>query len=63
MDCWPTTPAQARLFDPRVFVDTTVGPLQAASLEDALFSSYPLTAAAADARLRWRPEQVVYVTP
>jgi transmembrane sensor len=60
---WPATPAEARLFDPRAFVDTAVGPLQAASLEDALFSSYPITAAAADARLRWRPEQVVYVTP
>jgi transmembrane sensor len=60
---WPATPAQARLFDPRAFVDTTVGALQGASLEDALISSYPITAAAADARLRWRPEQVVYVTP
>jgi ferric-dicitrate binding protein FerR (iron transport regulator) len=60
---WPTTPAQARLFDPRVFADTTVGPLQAASLEDTALSRYPLTAAAVDERLRWRPEPVIYVTP
>jgi ferric-dicitrate binding protein FerR (iron transport regulator) len=60
---WPATPAQARLFDPRAFADTSVGPLQAASLEDVLFSSYPITAAAADARLSWRPEEVVYVSP
>jgi transmembrane sensor len=60
---WPATPAEARLFDPRAFVDTAVGPLRAASLEDALFSSYPITAATAESRVRWRPEQVVYVTP
>jgi transmembrane sensor len=60
---WPDTPAQARLFDPRAFADITVGPLQAASLEDAAFSRYPLTAAAAGARLSWRPEPVLYVTP
>ena len=60
---WPTTPAQARLFDPRAFADSTVGPMQAASLEDAAISLYPITAAAADARLRWRPEPVLYVTP
>jgi ferric-dicitrate binding protein FerR (iron transport regulator) len=60
---WPTTPAQERLFDPGVFVDNTVGPLQAASIEDATFSRYPITAAAAEARLHWRPEPVLYVTP
>jgi len=60
---WPDTPAQARLFNPKVFADTTVGPLQAASLEDAAFSRYPLTAAAADARMSWRPEPVLYVAP
>jgi transmembrane sensor len=60
---WPATPAQARLFNPNAFTDTTVGPLQAASLDDAGFSRYPITAAAADARLRWRPEPVLYVTP
>jgi ferric-dicitrate binding protein FerR (iron transport regulator) len=60
---WPTTPAQARLFNPSAFADATVGPLQAASLEDAAISRYPLTAAAAEVRLRWRPEPVLYVTP
>lgn len=60
---WPATPAQARLFDPKVFADTTVGSLQAASLEDAVLSHYPITAAVADARLRWQPDQVLYVTP
>ncbi|HEY6454944.1 MAG TPA: FecR domain-containing protein [Steroidobacteraceae bacterium] len=60
---WPATPAQARLFDPKVFADTTVGSLQAASLEDAALSRYPITAAVADARLRWQPDQVIYVTP
>jgi transmembrane sensor len=60
---WPSTPAQARLFDPGAFADATVSSLQAASLEDATLSRYPITAAAADARLRWQPEQVVYVTP
>jgi transmembrane sensor len=60
---WPETPAQARLFDTRVFADATVGAMQAASLEDAVLSRYPITAAVADARLRWRPEPVLYVTP
>ncbi len=60
---WPTTPAQARLFDPKAFADTTVGSLQGASLEDAALSRYPITRAVADARLHWRPEPVIYVTP
>jgi hypothetical protein len=60
---WPATPAEARMFDPAVFVDTTVGPLQAALLEDQLISRYPITAENAHARLRWQPEAVVYVTP
>jgi ferric-dicitrate binding protein FerR (iron transport regulator) len=60
---WPATPAQARLFDPRVFDDTTVGALQAASLDDMVLSRYPISAALADERLRWQPERVIYVTP
>jgi transmembrane sensor len=60
---WPATPAQARLFDPKVFGDTTVGPLQAASVEDAALSRYPITADIAAARVRWRPEPVLYITP
>ena len=59
----PTTPAEARMFDPAVFVDTTVGPLQAALLEDQLISRYPITAANAHERLRWQPEEILYVTP
>jgi transmembrane sensor len=60
---WPTSPAEARMFDPAVFADTTVGPLQAALLEDQLISRYPITAANAHERLRWQPEDVVYVSP
>ena len=60
---WPNTPAEARLFDPDAFVDTTIGPLQAARLEDQTISRYPITAENARARLRWEPEQVIYVTP
>jgi len=60
---WPDTPAEARIFDPSIFLDTTVGPLQAALLENDAFSRYPVTAATAHARLRWRPEDVFYVTP
>jgi transmembrane sensor len=60
---WPSTPAEARLFDPDAFVDTTIGPLQAARLEDQTISRYAITAANARARLQWEPEQVIYVTP
>ena len=60
---WPDTPAEARLFDPDVFADTTVGPLQSAILEDQSISRYPITEANAHARLRWVPEEVIYVTP
>jgi hypothetical protein len=37
--------------------------LQAALLEDQLISRYPITAANAHARLKWQPEEVIYVTP
>ncbi len=60
---WPSTPAEARLFDPDAFVDTTVGPLQTARLEDQMISRYPITAQNARARLQWEPQQVIYVTP
>jgi transmembrane sensor len=60
---WPATPAEARLFNPQAFAATTVGPLQGASLEGMGINRYPLTVAAADARLQWRPEPVLYVTP
>jgi transmembrane sensor len=58
----PSTPAEARMFDPAVFADTTVGPLQAALLEDQLISRHPITAANAHERLRWQPEDIVYVS-
>ncbi|MEJ0008996.1 MAG: FecR domain-containing protein [Steroidobacteraceae bacterium] len=60
---WPDTPAEARIFDPSIFIDTTVGPLQAALLEQDALSRYPVTAANAQARLRWRPEDVFFITP
>jgi transmembrane sensor len=60
---WPTTPAEARLFDPAVFVDTTVGPLQAALLEDQIIDRHSITAANAQALLRWQPPEIVYISP
>ncbi len=60
---WPDTPSEARLFDPAAFADTTVGALQAVSLEDSLINRHTVTAAAAHAQLRWQPERVIYVNP
>jgi ferric-dicitrate binding protein FerR (iron transport regulator) len=60
---WPATPEEARLFDPSVFDDTVVGPLQAAYLQDATMARYSLTAANARVRVSWEPQHVVYVTP
>jgi transmembrane sensor len=60
---WPATPAEARLFDPRVFADTTVGPMQAVVLQDSTMSQFPITAANARTRLSWEPEEVLYITP
>ncbi len=59
---WPATPAEARVFDPAIFVDTVVGPQQAALIEDQIFSRRTVTAANMQARLKWRPEDVMYVT-
>ena len=58
----PTTPAEARMFDPAVFADTTVGPLQTALFQDQLIFRNPITAANAHAQLRWRPDDIVYVS-
>jgi transmembrane sensor len=58
----PATPAEARMFDPAAFADTTVGPLQAALLEDQLISRQPISAASAHERLRWQPQDIVYVS-
>lgn len=60
---WPTTPSEARMFDPQVFADTTVGPMQAVLLDAATMTRYPLSAANAHTRLSWQPEQVLYITP
>ncbi len=60
---WPTTPAEARMFDPQVFADTTVGPMQAVLLDASTMTRYPVTAANARTRLSWQPEQVLYITP
>jgi transmembrane sensor len=60
---WPTTPDEARMFDPQVFADNTVGPLQAVWLQDNTMARIPITAANAQARLSWQPQEVLYVTP
>jgi transmembrane sensor len=60
---WPTTPDEARMFDPQVFADTTVEPLQAVWLQDKYMARFPVTAANAQARLSWQPEEVLYITP
>jgi transmembrane sensor len=38
----PTTAAEARNFDPRVFADLTVGPMQTALLDEATLSVHPI---------------------
>jgi transmembrane sensor len=60
---WPKTPAEARMFDPQVYADTTVGPMQAALLDDSAMTRFPITADNARTRLSWQPEQVFYITP
>jgi ferric-dicitrate binding protein FerR (iron transport regulator) len=60
---WPTTPAEARMFDPQVFADTVVGPMQTVLLQASTMSKFALTAANARTRLSWEPQEVLYVTP
>lgn len=60
---WPATPEEARLFDPGAFKDTTLGPMQAAVLQNATLNRYSVTPAALHSRLKWQPEEVLYVTP
>jgi len=60
---WPATPQEARDFDPRVFADATVGPMQAAILDNGTLTSHAITAADLRSQLRWEPEQVVYISP
>jgi transmembrane sensor len=59
----PTTPEEARDFDPRVFADATVGPMQSALVDQNGLSQHALTAADLRSQLGWEPEQVVYVSP
>lgn len=42
---WPDTPAEARIWDPHVYSDSLVGPMQAAVLQDGVVMRYPVTAA------------------
>jgi hypothetical protein len=51
------------MFDPQVFADTVVGPMQRVLLQDSTMSKFALTAANARTRLSWEPEEVLYVTP
>lgn len=59
----PTTPAEARDFDPRVFADAAVGPMQSALIDHGTLIRRAITAADLRSQLRWEPEQVVYVSP
>jgi transmembrane sensor len=60
---WPNSPSAKRLFDPAAFRDANVGPLQSVLLQDEGIYHYDITAENASARLRWEPEQIIYVTP
>ena len=59
----PATPQEARDFDPSVFVDATVGPMQSALVDPTGLTRHSLTAADLRSQLGWEPEQVVYVSP
>ncbi len=58
----PATPAEARMFDPALFADTTIGPWQTALFQDQLIIRNPISAANAHTQLRWQPEDIVYVS-
>jgi ferric-dicitrate binding protein FerR (iron transport regulator) len=60
---WPTTPDEARMFDPQVFADVTVEPMQSVLLQDSSMSRFQITAANARTRVSWQPEEVLYITP
>jgi len=59
----PRTPEEARDFDPRVFADATVGPMQTALLDHGVLTHHAATAADLRSRLGWEPEKVLYVSP
>jgi transmembrane sensor len=58
----PESPAEARNFDPRVFADASIGPLQSELLDDETLIQRPVTAADAHRQLRWEPQSPVYVS-
>jgi len=60
---WPTSPYEARNFNPALFDDSVEQPLQAVQLDDQSLNRRVLTAADIRSRLSWEPERVVYVTP
>jgi hypothetical protein len=60
---WPNSPSAKRMFDPAAFRDAHVGPLQSVLLQDEGIYHYEITAENASARLRWEPEQIIYVSP
>jgi transmembrane sensor len=60
---WPATPQEARDFDPSVFADATVGPMQAAILDNGTLTRHAITAADLRSQLGWEPQQVLYVIP
>ena len=59
----PATPEEARNFDPSVFVDAIVGPMQSALVDHSGLTQHSITAADLRSQLRWEPEQVIYVSP
>jgi transmembrane sensor len=59
----PATPQEARDFDPSVFVDATVGPMQSALLDQSTLTRHAISAADLRNQLRWEPQQVLYVSP
>ncbi|HTV76899.1 MAG TPA: FecR domain-containing protein [Steroidobacteraceae bacterium] len=59
----PASPQEARDFDPRVFADASVGPMQLARLDDTGLTQRTLSAAEVHSQLSWEPEQIVYVSP
>jgi transmembrane sensor len=60
----PATPEEARDFDPSVFADATVGPMQSAVLDHGSgLTRRTITAADLHSQWGWEPEQVVYISP
>jgi transmembrane sensor len=58
----PTTPEQAREFDPSVFADAMVGPMQTAIVDQSGLTRHAITAADLRSQLGWEPQQVMYIS-